>query len=482
MATKSRPQRWSPLTCLTPASLSPSGLIILESYDGEVETLLRTNVELRYHGSGALPKPNVSAAGATAPWNARDLDLSCHITTHRIVLLDEKELVGGSIPFPLVQTAQPAGGPSFRSPKGSYKIELSTHAWGELSLVFRGGESKSYTQSSKDRDDALSAIRRALNRKAWKDKERQAMKEALRPSRAIASRKVGVDAILTQNKLRHKENANLADAAFRGNNQTKSTSVMRKDKGSKGGDIDSFLREATELIKVIQKYAATIERERAAPGAASSTNNRNVSMPAGKDTEKLVNMMENMGMASALSQKQSGSLYHKQLARQLVDFLRHNDKLTKSGGMITLTDVYCLFNRARGTNMISPEDLVKALDLMKELNLGISKRSFKSGVVVIQDDAFDDEVMAKKLADLASSSINPRSQPDIAGFTTESSIGGITVMDVCRALKTSALLANEQLLSAEQMGWLCRDSTIEGVRFFPNLFETGDFAVCKPFQ
>lgn len=200
----------------------------------------------------------------------------------------------------------------------------------------------------------------------------------------------------------------------------------------------------------------------------------------GKDTAKLVGMMEHMGMTSALSQKQSGSVYHKQLARQLVDFLRYNDKLTKAGGMMTLTDVYCLFNRARGTNMISPEDLLKALDLMKELNLGISKREFSSGVIVIQDDAFDDEVMAKKFSELASSSMKPQNQNGIASTgLTESSIGGITVMDVCRALNTSALLANEQLLSAEQMGWLCRDSTIEGVRFFPNLFKSGDFSSCS---
>ena len=138
---------------------------------------------------------------------------------------------------------------------------------------------------------------------------------------------------------------------------------------------------------------------------------------------------------------------------------------------MTLTDVYCLFNRARGTNMISPEDLLKAVDLMKEMNLGISKRSFSSGVVVIQGDEFDDDTMGTKLAELASTSMEPQSR------TESSSLGGITVMDVCRALKTSALLANEQLLTAERMGLLCRDSTIEGARFFPNLFESGDFSL-----
>jgi ESCRT-II complex subunit VPS36 len=276
--------------------------------------------------------------------------------------------------------------------------------------------------------------------------------------------------------LADRENAKLVDVAFGGGRDEwgsiskggASASVLKRDKGSKKEDIDAFLREATELVKVIHKYSATIERERAAASAAYPGDATDASE---KDTDKLFGMMENMGIASALSEKQAGSAYHKQLARQLVDFLRHNDKLTTAGGMMTLTDVYCLFNRARGTNMISPEDLLKAVDLMKEMNLGISKRSFSSGVVVIQGDEFDDDTMGTKLAELASTSMEPQSR------TESSSLGGITVMDVCRALKTSALLANEQLLTAERMGLLCRDSTIEGARFFPNLFESGDFSL-----
>ena len=116
--------------------------------------------------------------------------------------------------------------------------------------------------------------------------------------------------------------------------------------------------------------------------------------------------------------------------------------------------------------MISPDDLLKALDLMKELQLGMSKRAFKSGVLVIQDDSYDDEIMAKKLADLAYSSMkqkeNNQPSPDV---------GGITVIDVSRKLRISVILANEQLQSAEEMGHLCRDSTIEGIRYFPNLFQ-----------
>lgn len=154
-------------------------------------------------GSGTLPLTMTDGGvGDALPWNAKDADLSCHVTTHRIVLIDERDVVGGSIPLPLVQSAQPAGGPSFLSLRSSYKVELSTHAWGDLTIVFRGGDACSYTESSRHRDDALAAIQTAMQRKAWDDRTRQVMKEALRTSTAIAARKVGVDAIMAKNALR----------------------------------------------------------------------------------------------------------------------------------------------------------------------------------------------------------------------------------------------------------------------------------------
>lgn len=52
---------------------------------------------------------------------------------------------------------------------------------------------------------------------------------------------------------------------------------------------------------------------------------------------------------------------------QLADFVKL--PLEKSGGMIALVDVYCLFNRARGTELISPEDLLQACALWEKLDV-----------------------------------------------------------------------------------------------------------------
>lgn len=341
------------------------------------------------------------------------------------------------------------GGPSFRSPFSTYKISIRTLHLGELVIAYRGDESySSASKCKKDRDDAMASLQKSLSRKAWEERAKSHQRNAQSAVAQITARKVGVDAIMTKNKLREKEAKRVTDEAF-----------------ADGGDVEILMKEATELVKIIRRYAATLERKQRDESGVYS-DGKKVSEEDEADAARLGEMLESMGMASALSKKQAAGgggkgVYYQTLARQLCDFLRHGNRLIEAGGMMTLTDVYCLFNRARGTNMIAPEDLLKALHWMKELNLGMSKREFPSGVVVIQDDSFDDDVMAENLKKLA--------------FDSEGK-GGMMALDVSRSLKVSAMLATEQLLNAERMGYLCRDVTLEGMRFFPNRFETGIFS------
>merc|ERR1739848_446209 len=94
--------------------------------------------------------------------------------------------------------------------------------------------------------------------------------------------------------------------------------------------------------------------------------------------------------------------YYEVTARQVADFLVPRLRkrsaaasrkasggagASNSGGMMSLTDVYCLFNRARGSNLISPEDLRESCALLgTSVKVGLSMRTFPSGVVVLQLD------------------------------------------------------------------------------------------------
>ena len=51
----------------------------------------------------------------------------------------------------------------------------------------------------------------------------------------------------------------------------------------------------------------------------------------------------------------------------------------------------------------------------------------------------------------------------------------MTAEEFARASGTALVIAKERLLAAENLGKLCRDDTIEGLRFYPNLILTQDW-------
>lgn len=68
--------------------------------------------------------------------------------------------------------------------------------------------------------------------------------------------------------------------------------------------------------------------------------------------------------------------------------------------MMTLTDVYCRANRARGLELLSPEDLLHASRRLAPLGLPIVLRSFDSGVMVLQIRSHDDHAVVDRIAEL----------------------------------------------------------------------------------
>ena len=47
---------------------------------------------------------------------------------------------------------------------------------------------------------------------------------------------------------------------------------------------------------------------------------------------------------------------------------------------------------------------------------------------------------------------------------------GLTADNIATSLKVNVVLMKELLLEAEQKGFLCRDASMEGVRYYDNLF------------
>jgi ESCRT-II complex subunit VPS36 len=486
---------WSPFYCLPKADLTPSGLIQLDTADHEVLLLRRQGVEFRHEGPTPMaPRPRMLPSSER--WkNRTESSMVLTITTHRFVWLrnsntknmnSDNDNDARFVHLSNVKKVVAIGGPSLMSPNASYKIVLTTQTYDDLVLVFRNGGG-SNSSNRDDRDQSLKEFQTALERKRWEVATRleEQTAKAKAKSNATLDNRVGLDKILAKNKMRHKQNARLAEDAL-------------------SGDSENLLQEAAGLLRVIQKYKVMVQKFEG--GGKESVDE--------EAATKLKGLLSDMGMTSALSQskvagggrrssasnafgmgRSSAGLderlrdYHELTARQVADFLiprlrkrsQSKNKSSRSktgsntntntnananansGGMMSLTDVYCLFNRARGSNLISPEDLLASCSLLGAtggVKVGLSMRTFPSGVVVLQLD------------DLALTPTNYEARRALLDLCSSGSGGGKTALEASHVLKLSPLLASEQLEEAERLGWLCRDVTLSTTRFYPNKFVT----------
>ena len=125
--------------------------------------------------------------------------------------------------------------------------------------------------------------------------------------------------------------------------------------------------------------------------------------------------------------------------------------------MITLIDVYCRFNRARGIELISPEDLLQACAIWEKLNVPVMFRRFDSRVIVIQSKAKNEEEVFARIKYLA---VKP-----------EALQTGVGASEAARTLGVAPALAKEYLLAAESNGFLCRDDGPDELRFYINFLK-----------
>lgn len=216
-------------------------------------------------------------------------------------------------------------------------------------------------------------------------------------------------------------------------------------------DLNALMSKAKEMVVLAEKM-----RLKLLSGSNSQTNATNDEELGSK--EEMQDWLLSVGIISPVTKESAGALYHQQLSRQLADFVKV--PLERAGGIINLIDIYCLFNRARGTELISPDDLLQACSLWEKFDVPVVLRKFDSGVMVIQTKSHSDEEVFAKIKMLVM-------KPDTLR-------AGISASDAARTLGVAPTMAKEHLLSAESKGLLCRDVSPDGFRFYINLFSEID--------
>lgn len=335
----------------------------------------------------------------------------CSVTTSRILWVGQsnlsKERIGVSLPLQYLRDPECSSVFSFGPQSICIQlnpIELVDPASNEIIIHFPPlpGYIR-LTFKEPGRDDFFEQLKSALGRKHWLEPQKSERK-----AETFSTKTAGISGIQKQRAEEKKDNNEKLDTAFK--------------------DLDALMKSAHELVVLTERFSKTQDA----------------------DDEVFKSVLANMGIPNPVTKMTSGTGYHEMLARQLTDFIF--PLVQQNGGMMLLTDVFCRYNRARGTEMVSPDDLLIACGKCSDLGLRLCLRKFESGVLVIRDSLLDDDGISKRVLEFVESH------------------GPLTALEFSEIAKISIALASEQLIVAENRGMLCRDETLNALKFYKNIF------------
>ncbi|KAH7134361.1 EAP30/Vps36 family-domain-containing protein [Dactylonectria macrodidyma] len=243
---------------------------------------------------------------------------------------------------------------------------------------------------------------------------------------------------------------------------------MRKNNeiliGNAFEDLEALMASAKDVIALAERFA-----RQANNGQDSATAEENAILAESASQLGLITTKDIVGGGS------SESLYLSELSRNLAEFLTDDARgvLKKAGGIITLVDLWAMFNRARGgVELVSPMDFEKAARLWSKLKLPVRLRTFRSGVMVVQSrDRTDSTTVKALLAWLQ----------DLHEFPPDRDVPwdwqvfgrGVTAQEAAERFGWSLGVAEEELMMAEERGALCREEGLEGLKFWVNYIGDG---------
>ena len=207
------------------------------------------------------------------------------------------------------------------------------------------------------------------------------------------------------------------------------------------GSMEQLCDMAESLVALAEEVAASRRREAGEGDADDGTAYRS----------PLAEALASAGFVTSGSRATLGNEYLDELSRQLADWIIRST-LPLHKGVMLMTDAYCVFNRARGTQAVSASDFRGACERFAVLNLPVAMHVYSSGVIVIRD------------AKLTTARVNSQ----IAELLRE--VGTLTALEYAKRAGIAFMIANENLYAAERAGVLCRDETIEAITFYPNFF------------
>ncbi|KAM0419468.1 hypothetical protein ACHAPD_003028 [Fusarium lateritium] len=244
---------------------------------------------------------------------------------------------------------------------------------------------------------------------------------------------------------------------------------MRKNNelliGSAFEDLEALMSSAKEVIALAERFARQTNN-----GQGNASAEENAILAESASQLGLVTTKDIVGGGS------SESLYLSELARNLAEFLTDDSRgvLKKAGGIITLVDLWAMFNRARGgVELVSPADFEKAARLWSKLKLPVRLRTFRSGVMVVQSRERTDGTTVRAILSWLKDLHEFPPDRDVPWDWQEFG-RGVTAQEAAERFGWSLGVAEEELLMAEERGELCREEGLEGLKFWVNYINLGE--------
>ncbi|OAA77023.1 EAP30 family protein [Akanthomyces lecanii RCEF 1005] len=230
--------------------------------------------------------------------------------------------------------------------------------------------------------------------------------------------------------------------------------------GSAFEDLEALMASAKEVIALAEKFSL-----QKGSGNGSFSAEENAILAESASQLGLVTTKDMVGGSGG-----SESLYLSELARNLAEFLTDDTRsvLKKAGGILTLVDLWAMFNRARGgVELVSPLDFEKAARLWESLKMPVRLRTFRSGVMVVQGRDRTDETTIKTLLSWLQDLHEFPPEPDVL-WDWRAFGRGVTAQEAAERFGWSLGVAEEELLMAEEHGAVCREEGLEGLKFWKN--------------
>jgi ESCRT-II complex subunit VPS36 len=223
-------------------------------------------------------------------------------------------------------------------------------------------------------------------------------------------------------------------------------------------DLEALMTSAKEVIKMAEQFAMQSN------GSVDGETRKLISDST--SALGLITTKDMLGSGSSAEQT-----YITELSRDLAEYLTDDRKgiLRKEGGIMSLVDLWQVFNRTRnGIELVSPLDFGKAANMWDTLHLPIRLRRFRSGLLVVQERSRTDE---KTIASLLAWLRQPQNSFAVEEMASSQMFGrGVTAQETAERFGWSVGVATEELEMAEETGAVCRDQCLDGIRFWSNHF------------